>query len=463
MHFDVNFISKVLRGAHIHNGAFPQDSLFSVDTRTIQKGDVFVALKGEQVDGHDFIEQALEKEVSGLILANDKKNELLKKFGLRLLEKHLLFVDDTLEALINLAKNWRAQFTYPVVAITGSVGKTTTKEMVRNILKLTDKNYLVSFGNQNTLVGVSLNILKMRSYHQVAIFEVGIGKRGAMTQLADLLRPTFSVITKVGYSHMEGLGDLLSVAHEKREIFSKLSGGDIGVINGDQRELSDISYFHPIVRFGYKTTNQIQARKVVVAHNVTTFIAKIYDKKYPVVLQGCHQARIVNALAAITVGYLLQIPNELLIKGVEQPIMVNGRFQLVEHSSGSIIINDSYNANPDSVKAALLAFEKYETDKQKVVVLGDMLELGVDTLFWHRQIGRFLSKICDLHQIVLVGTFVQATQKTLPFGAKSVLFATAQEALDFLKNMLLEKNKVFLFKSSNAVKLSDLVEKLRDL
>ena len=463
MHLDVDFISKVLGNVHMHNGSFPRDSLFGVDTRTLQKGDVFVALKGEQVDGHDFIEEALEKDVSGFVLSNHKKNELLKKFGSKLLEKHLLFVDDTFQALLELAKNWRAQFDYPVVAITGSVGKTTTKEMVRNILKLTDKKFLVSFGNQNTLVGVSLNILKMRPYHHVAVFEVGIGKQGVMKQLADLLRPTFSVITKVGYGHMEGLGDLSSVAHEKREVFSCFSDRDIGIINGDQEELTDISYAHPVIRFGYKTTNQIQARKVVIANNITTFVAKIYDKKYPVVLQGCHQARIMNALAAISVGYVLQIPNELLIQGIEQPIVVNGRFQIFEHHSGSVLINDGYNANPDSTKASLLALQAYETDKQKVVVLGDMLELGIDTLFWHRQIGRFLSKLTEVHHVVLIGTHVKATQKTLPLGMKSTLFTTSLEAFELLKNMLLEKNKVFLFKGSNSVKLSSLVEKLRDL
>lgn len=463
MQLDVDFISRVLGDVYIHNGSFPQDSLFSVDTRTIQKGDVFVALKGERVDGHDFVEEALQKEVSGFILAHDKKDDLLKKFGSRLSEKHLLFVDDTLQALMSLAKNWRAQFTYPVVAITGSVGKTTTKEMVRNILKLTDKKFLVSFGNQNTLVGVSLNILKMRPHHQVAIFEVGIGKRGAMTQLADVLRPTFSVITKIGYGHMEGLGDLSSVAHEKREIFSRFSDRDIGVIHGDQDELSDVSYAHPVIRFGYKTTNQIQARKVAIAHNVTTFIAKIYDEKYPVVLQGCHQARIENALAALSVGYLLQIPNDILVKGIEMPVVVNGRFQIIPHHSGSVLIHDGYNANPDSVKASLLAFEAYESDKQKVVVLGDMLELGIDTLFWHRQIGRFLAKVGDVYHVVLIGKHVEAIQKTLPLGMRSTLFATAPEAFDFLKNMLLEKNRVFLFKGSHSVKLSGLVEKLQDL
>lgn len=463
MQLDVDFISRVLGNVQIHNGPFPEESLFSVDTRTVQKGDVFIALQGERVDGHDFIEQALQKGASGFMIANHKKDELFQKFGSQLSNKQVLCVDDTLQALVDLASHWRSQFLYPVVAITGSVGKTTTKEMVKNILKLTDKNFLVSSGNQNTLVGVSLNILKMRAHHQVAVFEVGIGKRGAMKHLASLLRPTYAVITKIGYGHMEGLGDLSSISHEKRELFSCFSHRDIGVINGDQQELTNISYAHPVLRFGYKTTNQIQARKIVIEHNVTTFVAKIYDQKYGVVMQGCHEARIMNALAAISVGYLLQIPNEILIKGVEQPLMVNGRFQILPHHSGSILINDGYNANPDSTKAALLAFHAYETERQKVVVLGDMLELGIDTLFWHRQLGRFLAKITDIHHVVLIGKHVQATQKTLPLGIKSTMFDTAQDAFDFLKNMLLEKNKVFLFKGSNSIKLSDLVEKLRDL
>lgn len=463
MQLDVDFISRALGNACVHNGVFPQDALFGVDTRTIQKGDVFVALQGERVDGHDFIEQALQKEVSGLIIAKHKKDELFKKFGTRLSQKHLLVVDDTLQALVDLASNWRSQFTYPVVAITGSVGKTTTKEMLKNILKLTNKKFLVSSGNQNTLVGISLNILKMRIDHQVAVFEVGIGKRGAMKKLAELLRPTYAVITKVGYGHMEGLGDISSVAHEKREIFSCFSDRNIGVINGDQKELIDVSYVHPVLRFGYKTTNQIQARKIDIAHNVTTFIAKIYDRKYSVILQGCHEARIMNALAAISIGYLLQIPDELLVKGVEQPLMLNGRFQILPHHSGSILINDGYNANPDSMKAALLAFHAYETEREKIVVLGDMLELGVDTVFWHRQLGKFLAKISNIGHVILVGQHVQAMQKTLPLGLKSTLFNSADDAFDFLKDMLLEKNKIFLFKGSFSVKLSNLVEKLHDL
>ena len=463
MQLDADFISKVLGGIHTQSALFLQDSLFSVDTRTLQKGDVFVALKGARVDGHDYLKEALQKDASGFILSNDKKESILHTYGKELSNKYVLFVDDTLKALVDLARSWRNQFTYPVIGITGSVGKTTTKEMVRNILKLTDLPHIVSFGNQNSLIGVSLNLLRMRAHHKVAVFEMGISKRGGMKDLAALVRPTYAVIIKVGHSHMAGLGDINSIAQEKRNIFSCFSDQDVGVVNGDQVELSDVSYPHPIIRFGCKTTNQIQARKIVVANNTISFVAKIYNQRYTVVLPGCLEGLVTNALAAITIGYILKIPNEILIKGVEQLVTVTGRFQVLPHSSGSVLIHDAYNSSPDSAKASLLAFNAYQTEKQKVVVLGDMLELGIDSVFWHRQLGRFLRKVSGLQQVILVGKEVEATKKTIPLGIKVKLFSTADESFDYLKDILLQKDKVILFKGSNGVKIADLVEKLRDI
>lgn len=454
----MDFISKVLGGAYLHNGPFPLDSSFSVDSRTLKKGDIYVALQGNRVDGHDFIEQALDSGASGFIASEYRQKELLQKFGKQFENKHVLFVPDTLHALIELARSWRSQFNYPVVGITGSVGKTTTKQMVENILKLTDLNHLVSFGNQNSLIGISLNILKMRAHHQVAIFEVGISRSGVMKDLVALLRPTYALITKVGHSHTQGLGDIQSVAQQKRDIFSSLSQTDIGMINGDQQELSEIAYTHPVVRFGLKTTNQIQARKVVVEKNCISFTAKIYHEKYSVVLPSCNEGRVINALAAMTIGYMLKIPSEILIKGVEQPVNVPGRFQELKHSSGSVIINDAYNANPESVKNSLLSLNAYEPEKEKVVVLGDMLELGGESGFWHRQVGRFLHKVEQVYHVVLVGKEVKATLQALPIHIKATHFYTAQEAETFLKTMLLEKNRVFLCKGSNSIGLLKLVD-----
>ena len=178
MRFDEHFLNGALADAIILDNHFPEQACFSVDTRTLQAGDIFVALNGLTTDGHSFIEDALKKGAAGVILALDKQI-ILKSIDTSLLAKKLIIlVPDTLYALIRLAMAWRDQFTYPVIGITGSVGKTSTKEMLANICKASGMDYLVSRGNENTKIGLSLNMLRMRKNHRVAIFEVGINKRG---------------------------------------------------------------------------------------------------------------------------------------------------------------------------------------------------------------------------------------------------------------------------------------------
>lgn len=462
MHIDTNFVSKVTPTSTI-KGLFPVDANFSVDTRILQKGDVFVALGGAKVDGHDFIDEALKKGAAGFILYAKKQEELVKKYQKQFADKAVMFVDDTLQTLLDLAYAWRTQFSYPVVAITGTVGKTTTKEMVRNILKQTSLKFIASTGNQNTLIGVSMNILKMRPDHDVAVFELGISDCGSMRKLVELLRPTLAVVTHVGHGHMQGLGDVAMVAREKREIFSMFAESNIGIINGDQPELAKISYIHPVIRFGKKTTNQIQARKILCQQNSIAFVLKLYKKKYKVVLPTCNESRVMNALAAISVGQALGIADELLIQGIEQPVVVTGRFQELFHSSGSVLINDAYNCNPDSAKAALLAFDQYQTTLKKVVVLGDMKELGSQSAFWHRQLGRMVRNVSNITQVVLIGQDVASTKKTLPIGVPCLQFLNIDEAFESLRSMLLQKDKVFLCKASNSMRFLELIQRLQEV
>lgn len=462
MQIDADFVAKVLPQVSFQ-ATFPVDANFSVDTRTLQKGDVFVALCGARVDGHDFIAEALQKGASAVIANISYQTKLMQKHHKEFEKKSIIFVPDAMQALVDLAYAWRSQFFYPVVAITGTVGKTTTKEMVKNILQQTQMHYLVSSGNQNTLIGVSINILKMRQEHQVAVFELGIAETGSMKKLVQLLRPTYAAITFVGHGHMQGLGDTTSVAREKREVFTTLSEFDIGIINGDQPELSKISYHHPVIRFGNKRSNQIQARNIFVKNNCVNFIAKIYQKKYAVVLPTCNQVRVNNALCAMAIGKVLHIPDELLIAGVQQPMSVQGRFEILLHASGSILIHDAYNSNPESAKASLEAFEQYQTNLKKVLVLGDMMELGQQSNFWHRQLGRMVKKISNLHAVVLIGTQVMWTKKTLPLGTKSLQFENIENAFQPLKSMLFDKDKVFLFKASNSLKFLHLIKNLQEV
>lgn len=457
MQLDKEFVKNALSNAQMINGDFAPNSSFSVDTRTLQHGDVFVALQGQNCDGHQFIGQALAKKASGLIVAQNKRMEIEATYGTALQSVKILYVDDTLAALVHLAKEWRARFTYPVVGITGSVGKTSTKEMVANILRTSGENFYVSYGNQNTLIGVALNILKLRPGLKAAVFEVGISERGAMAQIADMLRPTYALITGVGHAHMQGLGSILDVAAEKRAIFSCFSDANIGIINGDQAALSGISYAYPVLRFGFKTNNQIQARKVLIKNNVISFVAKVYKKKYSLVLQGSHEGTVLNALASLAIAHMIEVPMEVAVAGIQKPLAVQGRFEFCHTQSNGIFINDSYNANPESVKAGLLAFNAYETDCSRIVVLGDMLELGTDSPFWHRQIGRFLRKISGIKHLILIGTMVSWIKKTAPLGFNIEIFETWQQALPVIQSLTHDKTITFV-KASRGVGLQNVID-----
>jgi len=206
MRLDEQLLKRAIPDASILYSTFPGDFQFSIDSRTLNKGDIFVALKGSTYDGHDFIQDVLDKGAAGLFIDVDKQ-DLLKKINVSKLKNILVVVvSDVLNALYSLAKAWRSQFDYPVVAITGSIGKTSTKEIVKTVLDLHDEGkYLASHGNQNTQLGLALNILRMRSKHKAAVFEVGVARRCQMAQRSALLKPTIALITGIGHSHMEGL------------------------------------------------------------------------------------------------------------------------------------------------------------------------------------------------------------------------------------------------------------------
>jgi UDP-N-acetylmuramoyl-tripeptide--D-alanyl-D-alanine ligase len=459
MQLDKEFVKNALSNAQMINGDFAPNSSFSVDTRTLQPGDVFVALQGQQTDGHQFIGDALAKKASGLLVALEKRAEIEKLYGPALQSVKILYVEDTLSALVNLAKEWRSKFTYPVVGITGSVGKTSTKEMVANILRTSGQPFYVSYGNQNTIIGVALNILKMRPGCKAAVFEVGISDRGVMAKIADMLRPTYALITGIGHAHMQGLGSLHDVAAEKRAIFSCFSDINIGIVNGDQDVLASISYAYPVLKFGLKTSNQIQARKISIKNNVITFVAKVYKKKYPIMLQGSHEGAVMNALSALAIAHMIDVPTEVAIAGVQKPLAVQGRFEFCQTAKNGLFINDSYNANPESVKAGLLAFDAYESDLSRIVVLGDMLELGVDGPFWHRQIGRFLRKISGIKHLILIGSMIEWTKKTAPLGLSIECFATWQDALPTIEKLTSDKTITFV-KASRSVGLQNIIDAL---
>jgi UDP-N-acetylmuramoyl-tripeptide--D-alanyl-D-alanine ligase len=458
MRFDKSFITKTLPDMSIAFGHFPENATFSIDSRDIKPGDIFVALKGVDHDGHEFVAQALKNGASGAIIAESKKDILNTIKNLE--TKLILLVKDPLEALVQLAASWRAQFNYPVIAITGSVGKTSTKELLSQIMAVAGKNYLASYGNQNTKIGLALNMLRMKKEHELAIFELGISRRGEMSELSNLLRPTSAAITNIGHQHMDGLGSLSDIALEKRDVFKYFTEDSIGIINGDQPILAHVSYQHPVIKFGSKTTNQIQARKMRVSGSHISFVLKIYKKKYSIVLDHPHVGAVFNVLTATAAAHWLGVSDEVIIAAIQKPCIVEGRFEeRAINGARGMLINDCYNANPESMKAALLAFQQIETKSPKIAILGDMLGLGVNSPFWHRQVGRFLRKVPSLTKVILVGNLVAWVKKTAPVGLRVEVVGSWQEAQQKIE-LELDAKPAVLVKGSLAMGLGNLVSVL---
>ena len=441
-----------------HAGQLHGASL-SVDSRTIKPGQVFVALRGQQVDGHDYIGQALDRGARGVVIARGRRDALARVDGAQLTTTCIIEADDPYTLVVESARTWRKQLTMPIVAVTGSAGKTTTKALLGRMCTFAGTRCFVSHDNQNTLLGVSLNLLRVGHDAEVAVFEVGVSERDEMGRVADLLRPTLGIITNIGHQHMDGLGSLHDVAFEKRQLFRYFEGDNIGIVNGDQELLSHAGYAHPTIRFGVRTTNQIQARKISSIGAQVSFLLKIYQEKYQVKLEDAHTGLVYDVLAAAAAAHVLEIPHEAILKTIVDRPVLAGRFEWFElpHGSG-ILINDSYNASPESMKLGLQALDDLKKPETKVAVIGDMLGLGADAPFWHRQIGRFLSKLPGINRVILVGNLVKWVAKTAPIHCTVSHVATWQEAVPLLQDSFSNGPVAILVKGSQDVGLSDLAD-----
>lgn len=440
-----------------------RDVDLSCDSRAINPGDFFIALKGARVDGHAFVEQALDNGAAGLIISDESCLRNLSKK--RVQDCCILKVSNTLQALTDLAIAWRSMLSIPLVGITGSIGKTSTKEILKNILVCAGIDAFVSYKNQNSTIGLPLNILRVRPHHKVAVFELGISEQGEMEKLADMLRPTLACITCIAHSHAKGLGNIQDICYEKRFIFKYFAPSDVGIIFGDQDVLTDAFYTHPIAKFGYKTRNQVQARKIQhieVADGtiLTEFILKWYGKKSRVILPNNHGGLVVNSLAASTLAYFLDVPFEAVVQGLQTYAGFENRFEMKPLlAKRGIMISDCYNANPESMKAALVAFNQMKKDGHKIAVLGDMLELGEKEIYWHRQIGRILKRMDSIDSIILVGHRAWEISQTAPASISIIRAADWQEATVVLHDCLKEQTGMVLVKGSSGMQLGKMVEK----
>ncbi|MCA1321731.1 UDP-N-acetylmuramoyl-tripeptide--D-alanyl-D-alanine ligase [Bacillus tianshenii] len=424
----------------------------SKDTREDMSGKLYIPIIGENFNGHKFVQQAiLEKGAVASLWQKDQPEPPS--------DVNLIFVDDTIEALQNLASGYRDQIGMKVVGITGSNGKTTTKDMVTSLLQTTF-NVHKTAGNYNNHIGLPLTILSMKEDTEVAVLEMGMSGRGEIELLSNIAKPDAAIITNIGESHMQELGSREGIAEAKLEIAAGLKPGGKLIINGDEPLLTNkISDFDcDVITFGLNADNDYVAQDIVLKGNGTQFI--IEETAYMIPVLGAHN--VTNALASIVVGELFGVNEENRKKGLETVSLTAMRNEVVETNGGWTVINDAYNASPTSMKAAIDLLGSLTGYTKKIAVLGDMLELGDQEISFHEEVGRYVQG----KEIDFVFTYGNLG-KSIAEGAAAVLgkdkvksYTDKKVLTDDLLNIL-QKDDVVIVKGSRGMKLEEVVQGLK--
>ncbi len=381
----------------------------STDTRAIAQGTLFVALAGERFDAHDFLEQAVAAGAAALLVADATRVPA----GVP-----AVVVDDTRLALGRLAAAWRARFTLPVIAVTGSNGKTTTKEMIAAILKAAYGAAVLSTrGNLNNDIGLPLTLLGLSPAHQAAVIEMGMNRPGEIAYLAPLGAPTVALVTNAQRAHLEGMGDLDEVAREKGSIFSGLPADGVAVINADDAYADawrGMAAGRPVRTFAIDHAADVRA--TVRQHGLEMALdLQAPEGEAAIVLRvpGRHNAR--NAVAAAAACLAAGVPLTAVVAGLEGFAGVKGRLQRRVGKSGAEILDDTYNANPDSVRAGIDVLAT--TIGRKILVLGDMGEIGEASGQYHDEIGGY-AKSQGVDLLFALGEATKAAVRNFGEGAR---------------------------------------------
>ncbi len=456
--FEVDEVLKATQGTLLSLGN-PNRKFRRVETdsRAVKPGDLFIALKGQNFDGHEFITKAWAKGALGVVVEQTGAGNLLKARGKKNRNPlAVVHVRNTLRAYQDLASFHRARFSIPVVAITGSNGKTTTKEMVNRVLA-TRWRVLQTQRNFNNAIGVPKTLLGLHAGHQAAVIEMGVDQVGQTTRLCEMTRPTLGVVTNVGPDHLEFYGTMACSAASKAELFSWLPNDGAAILNAEDRYFRQFvkKAKSPIISFGLARHADVRGAKPVWDGRRTAFHLWLPNRKTShrtsVRTMGLHN--ISNALAGAAVGHALGFSVVDIVSGLAKFRPAPMRSEIRRHG-GATYLYDCYNANPASVKAALDVLVELDPMRRTVAVLGDMLELGPKENQFHQEIGRYVAKK-DVSQLIACGAFGPDIQKGAWSVRKSmpvVVVKDAVEAGKFLKT-LVTRGDIILIKASRGAQM----------
>ncbi|WP_304985925.1 UDP-N-acetylmuramoyl-tripeptide--D-alanyl-D-alanine ligase [Coxiella-like endosymbiont] len=442
---------KLSQTAHILNAKFKgKDGDFesiSIDTRTIQPGSLFIALQGPHFDAHNFIDAAAERGAIGAIVSRWIETPLSQ-----------ICVNDTHAALIQLGSYQRDQMKEVIViAVTGSCGKTTTRVLLASVFRQ-QRNVLVSKRSFNNNIGLPLTLMRLRAEHDYAVVELGANHLGEIAQLAQIAKPNIAIITNAGPAHLEGFGSIEGAAKAKSEIYQRLPPNGIAIVNNDDR-FGD--FWREIIGVRRTITFACNNRADVAAKNISVnpegqphFRLILPDGEVDVQLSLLGRYNVMNALAAAAAAYAQQLPIMAIKAGLEATSAVSGRLASLKGYRGATIIDDSYNANPLSVSAAIDVLAT--CGNRSILVLGDMRELGEGEDQLHRKMGEQALQ-SGIHELFCYGSLTRHTVEA--FGNNAYHFDDQEKLLRALKNNL-DKNTVVLVKGSLYMNMGKIVKGL---
>ena len=432
----------------------------STDSRRIVQGCLFIPLIGERFEGHDFIAAAVKNGASGFLAGKGSENRIGGKFA----NTTIVHVDDTLKALGDIAHFWRKKFRVIVVAITGSSGKTTTKEMLAGIAGL-KKKIIKAQGNYNNLIGLPLTVLKINAQHELAILEMGTNTRGEIARLTEIAEPDIGLITNIGPAHLEGFKSVEMVREEKLDLFRNMPDSGAAIINLDDERLlvTDKDWRGTRITFGLKKDADVSAEDIETkGMKGVSLTIRIGSFKQAITLSAAGNHNVYNALAAAASSWALGIDFSTICQGLMAFQPISGRMEIHRLKNGAFIINDTYNANPASFREALNTLRDLKGNQKSTVIMGDMLELGDLAEVMHEGIGSLMADT-GVDTIYLRGRLSPATAagalKKKMSKDQIVFFENPDEIIDRLASHV-ERGDWILVKGSRQMRMEQALEKI---
>lgn len=442
-----------------------ENTLYGIttDSRQVTCGNIFVALRGEKYDGHAFAQRAVEQGAAGLLVEDETKIKITSPEN----KATVIKVADTLQALGDLAQNYRQRFAVPVIGLTGSSGKTTTKEMMAAIIGR-GKKILTTEGNLNNLIGLPQTIFRLKKDHELAILEMGTNTRGEIKRLTQIAAPDIGLITNIGPAHLAGFGSMEIVREEKGNLFFNMAPTGTAIVNLDDEAVRIVAerWTGRRITFGMSLDADVTAKDIE-KNGVrgVRFNLVIGDKvcKAEMKIVGIHH--VYNALAAAATACAAGIDCKTITEGLAHFQPVSGRMQMIKLQNCAFVLDDSYNANPASVREALMTLKDLKNHHSGYVFMGDMLELGEASDEMHRKIGILMATI-GVNAVFLKGDYSAVTAAGAMEGGmppQSIFFLSQEEdGMSFLKKNL-KKGDWVLVKGSRRMKMEKIVDQICDL